>query len=325
MNPLVSIISPCYNGELYIDRFLDSILAQTYPNIEVIIINDGSKDNTEAILMSYKEKFKNRGYHFTYIYQENAGQSAAINQGLKVFQGVYMTWVDSDDYLMPDAISEKVAYMENHPTVGLAICKIKVVDHETNKEIREQVRIRPQGPETFFYDLISGKNVFYTPGGYFVRSDMFRDAMPKPLRIEAPRETGQNFQLLLPIAYKYPIGYVDKFLYKYSVRLGSHSRVKHTFEDRKKKIEISHRVLSNIMNQIDFNSPQEKETAMNAVECRIIKSHLLLMLEYNRRDGLKEISERINQLGLQNRSFTHMILRIKYPWINWGYRVLFKR
>ena len=128
MKPLVSIISPCYNGETYVGRFLDSILAQNYPNIEVIIINDGSKDKTENVILSYKQKFEDKGYKFYYIYQNNAGQSAAINQGLKVFHGKYMTWIDSDDVLVSDAISEKVSFMEKNPTIGLAICKIKVID-----------------------------------------------------------------------------------------------------------------------------------------------------------------------------------------------------
>ena len=74
MKPLVSIITPCYNGESYITCFLDSILYQTYPNIELWIVNDGSKDKTEEIILSYKSKFDDKGYKLNYIYQENAGQ-----------------------------------------------------------------------------------------------------------------------------------------------------------------------------------------------------------------------------------------------------------
>ena len=58
---LISIIAPCFNGEHYIGRFLDSILAQTYPNIELILINDGSKDKTEEIIMSYKPQLEQKG------------------------------------------------------------------------------------------------------------------------------------------------------------------------------------------------------------------------------------------------------------------------
>jgi len=107
MKPLVSLISPCYNGESYITRFLDSILNQTYPNLELLIINDGSTDRTEEIILNYESDFILKGYTLIYIYQDNAGQSAAINKALPIFKGKYLSWVDSDDYLPVDAIEKK--------------------------------------------------------------------------------------------------------------------------------------------------------------------------------------------------------------------------
>ena len=89
MMPLVSIITPCYNGAKYLNRFFDSLLQQTYSNIEVIIVNDGSIDETEEIILEHKEALLNKGYLFKYIKQENAGPAAAINAGLHVFTGDY--------------------------------------------------------------------------------------------------------------------------------------------------------------------------------------------------------------------------------------------
>ena len=88
-NPLVSIISPCYNGEKYLLPFLKSLLEQDYAPIELIFVNDGSTDGTEQIVLSYKERLSEKGIELQYIYQENAGQAAAINCGLKVFSGEY--------------------------------------------------------------------------------------------------------------------------------------------------------------------------------------------------------------------------------------------
>ena len=116
---LVSIISPCYNGEKYVSRFLDSVLSQTYNNIELIVINDGSIDKTLEILESYKEKFFRRSYAYIIINQDNAGQSAAINRGLKVFSGDYLCWVDSDDKMFPTSIEHKVKTLENNPNCGI--------------------------------------------------------------------------------------------------------------------------------------------------------------------------------------------------------------
>lgn len=104
---LVSIITPCYNGEKFVSRFLDSVLDQSYTNIELIVINDGSTDQTEQILKSYEIKFKEKGIKFIHLFQSNGGQSSAINKGLEIFSGEYLTWPDSDDILTPDAIEIK--------------------------------------------------------------------------------------------------------------------------------------------------------------------------------------------------------------------------
>ena len=93
----VSIVTPCYNGEKYLERFLKSILNQSYGNIELIFINDGSTDQTEEIIKKYKEEFDLHNIELTYLFQENAGQAAALNNGLKYVQGDYLLCMDSDD------------------------------------------------------------------------------------------------------------------------------------------------------------------------------------------------------------------------------------
>ena len=95
---LVSLITPCYNGEKHIGRLLNSILEQTYPNIEHYVIDDGSTDNTADVIKSYIEKYEAKGYSLTYVFQNNSGQSVAINNGLKLIKGEYLLWPDSDDY-----------------------------------------------------------------------------------------------------------------------------------------------------------------------------------------------------------------------------------
>ena len=108
--PLVSIIVPCYNGEEFVCRFLDSIIIQSYCNIELIFINDGSTDRTEEIVLSYIQKFDDKNITLKYIYQKNGGQADAINQGLQVFEGEFLTWPDSDDTLHKDSIRNKVNF-----------------------------------------------------------------------------------------------------------------------------------------------------------------------------------------------------------------------
>lgn len=92
----LSIIIPAYNAEKYLERCLESIVMQTYENIEIVVVNDGSKDQTAAILNVYAQKYPNK---VVAIHQENKGVSEARNAGLKKASGTYIGFLDSDDYV----------------------------------------------------------------------------------------------------------------------------------------------------------------------------------------------------------------------------------
>lgn len=323
MSKLVSIISPCYNGEKYVARYIESVLSQTYDNIEFIIVNDGSTDKTEEVIMSYKNRFKEKGYKFIYIRQDNAGQSAAINQGLAIFTGDYMTWIDSDDYLPSNAIERKVKLMEDNPTAGICLCSIKVVEEGTFKKIGIQQRKKPIGEDELCKDLIRGNNVFYTPGGYMVRSSMFREAMPKPLQIQTPRVIGQNFQLLLPITFKYPACYTEEILFYYTVRRGSHSRVKHSFEEEKNIMDVSRTVLYNIVRSIDTKE-EDKQELLDLVEQRLLSRDISLLLKFKRKDHIDELISELKKRSMYNRQMKVNVMRIKHPIFDYIYRFAYK-
>ena len=118
MNKLVSIVSPCYNGESYLARYFDAILAQTYRPLELILVNDGSKDKTEEIVLSYADKLKASNIDFKYIKKENQGSGAAVNDGLKYITGEYLIWPDTDDFLMPESIEKRVRFLETNLEYG---------------------------------------------------------------------------------------------------------------------------------------------------------------------------------------------------------------
>ena len=100
--PLVSVCMPAYNAEKYISQALDSVLEQSYPNIEIVVVNDGSKDRTANVLQSYIEK----GVHV--IHQENRGQCAAANTAFRHSTGDYIKFFDADDILSNDFIANQV-------------------------------------------------------------------------------------------------------------------------------------------------------------------------------------------------------------------------
>lgn len=286
MNPLVSIITPCYNGEAFVGRFLDSVLAQTYDNIEMIIINDGSTDKTEEIILSYKSKFEQKGYSLIYIKQENAGQSAAINQGLKVFKGDFLCWPDSDDELTADSIQERVDFLVKNPQYGL-VAFSTVFINEKNEIERYQRRGKKWKNESYFINLINGKE-FYASGSYLIRSSMFRKVMPTPLQILAPRGIGQNYQLLIPIVYYYPYAFFDKIGYKCYIRKDSHSRKRHTFEDNENRILTSRNLLISLCSDLSLTR-EEYGKIKDMIDFRFYHDRLYNLLYSRRKDDLNHI------------------------------------
>lgn len=121
----VSVIVPVYNSEKFLSRCLDSIVAQK-GNFEIIAVNDGSTDNSAQILSSYAEKYGN----ITVITQKNQGVSAARNLGMAKADGKYITFVDSDDWLEPDALTRAVsALLQDSPDI-LLVGFYDVYDHE---------------------------------------------------------------------------------------------------------------------------------------------------------------------------------------------------
>jgi len=106
-NPLVSIIIPVYNGANYMREAIDSALAQSYKNVEILVINDGSKDNgaTQEIALVYGDKIR-------YIYKENGGVATALNVGIKEMKGEYFSWLSHDDKYLPQKIQAQVDFLQ---------------------------------------------------------------------------------------------------------------------------------------------------------------------------------------------------------------------
>ena len=104
-NPLISVIVPVYNVEAYLGHCVDSILAQTYSNLEVILVDDGTKDSSGQICDEYARKDS----RVRVIHKQNGGLSSARNAGIDVAQGTYFAFVDSDDWIEPDTYSHMLA------------------------------------------------------------------------------------------------------------------------------------------------------------------------------------------------------------------------
>lgn len=315
MAELVSIITPCYNGSKYLPRFFESILSQTYPSIELIFVNDGSTDDTEDIALSYKGRLEARGYKFIYIRQENGGQSAAINQGLKVFGGEYLSWMDSDDYIPDYSVERKVAFLDSHPEVGLVIGRSVVVNDRDYSRVGTitETGISRTDVGSLIQDFLKGDISCTSCSATMVRSSMFRDAMPDPLRIQTPREIGQNYQLFIPIMFKYPVRYVTDELAFYVMHSDSHSHARKTFEQRMHIADVADEVLNNIAAELKVGE-EDKSWFRHMIAEYDCKNRLSVMQHYHRNDNLSGIVSRLKSLGCYDAAARKMVLKIKYPW-----------
>ena len=127
--PLVSVIIPTYNAAEHIAAAIESVLTQNYRNFELMIINDGSTDNTEEIVAGFKDE------RIKYFRQENRGLAGAHNTGIKQSKGEFVIKLDSDDMMAPHFISRHIQEFEKHPEADLVYCNDYLID-ENNKPIR---------------------------------------------------------------------------------------------------------------------------------------------------------------------------------------------
>ncbi|MDO5311556.1 MAG: glycosyltransferase family A protein, partial [Clostridia bacterium] len=111
----MSVVIPCYNAENTVGRAIASVFRQGYHDTELIVVDDGSTDNSRHNILEWQERFKNANLVLRYVYQENQGSGGAVNTGLKLVTGSYLTLLDADDEYLPGAIAERAAYLRGHP------------------------------------------------------------------------------------------------------------------------------------------------------------------------------------------------------------------
>jgi glycosyltransferase involved in cell wall biosynthesis len=166
--PLVSVIVPIYNVELYLEKCLDSIINQTYKNLEIILIDDGSPDNCGKICDEYVLKDK----RIKVIHKSNGGQSSARNIGLDIAKGEYIAFVDSDDYIADNMYKDLVdiAQKEN---ADIAICAHYIVNYKGDR-ISQEDNISNLTIDEIRYLILMDKCSNY-PWNKLYRADLFKN------------------------------------------------------------------------------------------------------------------------------------------------------
>ena len=213
---MISVIIPVYNVEKYLEQCLQSIINQSYKDLEIIIINDGSKDRCEDIIQKYRSQY----FNIIYIKQENRGISEARNQGLKYATGDYIVFIDSDDYIEPSYISDMYEIAEQKQC-DIVICGYKeFYDTGNSKDIEFLHNLEED-------TLYSGKEIAemmlllkvkgYPWNKLFRNSDIFR----KNMIFEKNRKVEDYFPIFKVINESNEIYFINKSLYNYRQRDGS--------------------------------------------------------------------------------------------------------
>ncbi len=200
---LVSVIIPAYNKADYTCRAIDSVLAQTYSPIELIVVDDGSTDDTPQRMMAY-------GDRIVYIRKPNGGACSARNAGIRIAKGEFIALLDCDDLYLPEKIALSVKQLQSHPELGFVHTKAYLIDRE------DQTVGLYQRPENQIQGRIAQRLIF---GNFICNSTVVvrRNCFEKVGHFDETIFTPADWDMWLRLAEQYPAAYLDLPLTKYRV------------------------------------------------------------------------------------------------------------
>lgn len=294
--PLVSLITPGWNGKSFVHRLLESILTQSYGNMEYIYVDDGSTDGSLEIVESYRKKFEQKGIPFKLVRKENGGVSSAVMAGLQEVRGKYLCWPEYDDWLTPDSVERKVNFLENHPDCAVVTSDAWLVNdydlahpygvlsgHNPNRYDRNH----------FVQALLS--NSVFTAACQMCRMDLFDRTHPGRQIYSSP--IGPNWQILLPLYYKYNRGWIETPLCYYYVRPDSISNGNYqTYDKRRKAIEEFMKAIKETLKTIEMPE-EDREIYNDLVEHKYALDRLQLGYEAMDRDIFSQGAEYFLRTG----------------------------
>jgi len=278
--PLVSVIIPVYNHEKYVEQTLRSIMAQTYENIELIVIDDGSPDSSYSVVQRMLPECEKRFVRVVAKTQPNAGSSETINRMLKEAKGEFVYLIASDDLAKPQAIEKEVAFLVAHPDYHLVVGDDEFVDEhgrrcywgkkrETIYDERKAVyktfgqRLQKLCKFSFASEKFGSYPMLYVgnhvPNGYLIRRSIL-DIIP-PFSKEAPLE---DWFLMLQLAKHGKMKFIDEVLFSY--RWHSTNTVRN--KDRMEYLVRTTRAYENrLLENTDLSQfvPEVKEVFENGV------------------------------------------------------------
>jgi len=246
-NSLVTVLMPVYNAEKYLKEAIDSILNQTYTNIEFLIINDGSTDGSEDIIYSYKDS------RIRFVKNpQNMGLIATLNKGLDLANGKYIARMDADDVSMPTRLKTQVNYMEANSDV--AVCGSKIITMDDDGNELKHAPYMVTDPDRMKHFLTVDDCIVHP--SVMMRTNMVQNKFyydPKYLHSE-------DYDFFLRISERHKVANLEEKLLKYRLSVGGVSR-KHVDEQLRNTAEISRLALRR--RGIEFNRQEYISPALS--------------------------------------------------------------
>ena len=284
--PLVSVIMPVFNRQLFLLETIKSIRKQTYENWELIAVDDGSTDDSLKALKEFSKK-DNRIKTFSRPETLNKGANACRNYGFEKAEGVYVNWFDSDDFMLPNFIQEKVEAFDENGNVDLVLSKTVRV-YPDGKRVFEK---RTNLTKSLLEDYITADVSWYLPDGMFKKS-----CLDSYLLFDENVMAGQDRDFYIRNIIRCKVVILNKYLTEYYCHQAS---ISHSlYRTNNYKLQLS--VLENLMNQVDFLKEKEllskrlkkhyfieiKNKLPSVMKCNSLKKEYFLIL-YELSEGEK--------------------------------------
>jgi glycosyltransferase involved in cell wall biosynthesis len=209
MNPLVSVVIPCYNAAKTLAATLESVLAQSYRPIEVIVVDDGSSDESAAIARSFAPRV-------TVVVQKNGGPASARNEGIRRCRGEYIAFLDADDLWLPDKLAVQVPVAAAFGKPALVFSAVERVREDGEIHLK---RVSPEKLPITYAKLWHGNSI--TTSTVLAHAAVLDGCV---FDEDSAIQGAEDFDLWLRIAAQHPVGYIDTPLARYHISQQGHSR-----------------------------------------------------------------------------------------------------
>ncbi len=291
--PLVSILTPCYNTKKFIDGYIEKIIKQTYDNIELVFINDGSTDDTETLIKKSMYKIKKRGFKVIYKKKENGGLGSAINLGLKIMNGDFFCCCDCDNFYEDTYVEKKINVFLSNPNCNIVRC-------DGYKYYEDDMK-KPYGyfsdgntdvyQKRLFLNAIVEKNFHF--GCAMIRTSAF-DKVVKNRDIYESRQ-GQNWQILLPMFYYYDSYYIDEKLFNYVYTRGSITNLNSNNEQKMLDAQNEHeRILLETIKRMHI---RDARYYIGIIKKKYIGRRISIAKDYNDEKLLEEETKKLKKIN----------------------------